>query len=261
MSVKTELREKKILHAVLHKGKTSVEDLAALTGASTASVRRDLTRLEERGLVHRTHGGVRVAGQTLYQPFRFDSTFHEREGRFAEEKRRIALAAADLIAERETIAFTAGTTTTQVARCIRHRVGLHVITNAVNIGMELSSQPGLNVTLVGGNLRWAGAFSLTGPMTIEALSSFFMDKAFIGACGVDPEKGVTTIEPEEASVFRAIVRQSKEVILVVDSSKIGMVSPALICPLQGIRKIVTNQGIASADLKRLRAKGVEVLVV
>lgn len=261
MSAKTELREKKILQAVLHKGTTSVEDLAVLTGASTASVRRDLTRLEERGLVHRTHGGVRVAGQTLYQPFRFDSTFQERENRFTEEKRKIAFAASELVAERETIAITAGTTTTQVARCLRHRVGLHVITNAVNIGMELSSQPELNVTLVGGNLRWIGAFSLTGPMTIEALSGLFMDKAFLGACGVDPEKGVTTIEPEEAAVFRTMARQAKEVILVVDSSKIGMVSPALICPMQRVNKLVTDQGIQSADLKRLRAKGIEVLVV
>ena len=102
-------------------GNTSVDELAAQLDASAASVRRDLTRLEQRGLVHRTHGGAKLAGQTLYEPFRFDSSFQVREGRFTEEKRRIGLAAAELIREHDTVGFTAGTTTTQVARCIRHR--------------------------------------------------------------------------------------------------------------------------------------------
>jgi len=261
MSARTEQREKQILHAVLRHGKISVDEIALLTGASPASVRRDLSRLEERGLVNRTHGGAKVAGQTIYKPFRFDSSFYERENRFAEEKRRIAMAAAELVGECETIALTAGTTTTQVARCIRHKNGIRIVTHALNIGMELSVQPGLDVTLVGGNLRWAGAFSLTGPMTIEAIAGFVMDKTFIGACGVDAIKGVTTIEPEEAAVFRAFVRQSKDVILVADSSKIGMVSPAVICPLNRVSKIVTDNGIDPIALSGLRNAGVDVLVV
>lgn len=261
MSVKTDKRANQILHAVLRHGTTSIDQLVELTGASPASIRRDLTRLEERGLVRRTHGGARLAGQRLYEPFRFDSSFHERVGRFSEEKHRIGLAAAELIAERETVALTAGTTTTQIARCIRHRTGIHVITNAVNIGVELSNQPGLNVTMVGGCLRWAGAFSLTGPLAIEAVNQYFMDKAFIGACGIDPVRGATTIEAEEAAVFRAFVRQSKQVIMVADSSKIGMVSPSLVCPIKEINKIITDPGIDSKVLYALRAAGVEVALV
>ena len=79
-------------------------------------------------------------------------------------------------------------------------------------------------------MRWAGAFSLTGPTAIEMLNGVFMDKAFIGACGVDVLRGVTTIEPDEAAVFRAMVRQAKQVIVVADSSKIGMVSPGADLP-------------------------------
>jgi DeoR family transcriptional regulator of aga operon len=141
----------------------------------------------------------------LYEPFRFDSSFQVREGRFAEEKRRIGMAA-KLIREHETVGFTAGTTTTQAARCIRQRTGIHVITNAVNIGMELNHQVALDVTLTGGNMRWAGAFSLTGPTAMEMLGGVFLDKAFIGACGVDVRREATTIEPDEAAVFRAMVR-------------------------------------------------------
>ena len=240
MSIKTDQRAKRILQVLLRHGNTAVDELAAQLGASAASVRRDLTRLEQRGLVHRTHGGAKLAGQTQYEPFRFDSSFQEREGRFAEEKRRIGFAAAELIREHETVGFTAGTTTTQVARCIRHRSNIHVITNAVNIGMELNTQVALNVTLTGGTMRWAGAFSLTGPTAMDTLSGVFLDKAFIGACGVDVLSGATIIEPDEAAVFRAMVRQAKQVIVVADSSKIAMVSPVLICPVTDIDILVTD---------------------
>ncbi len=189
MSVKTEQRGKKILQVLLRHGNASVEDLVNMTGASAPSIRRDLARLEQRNLAHRTHGGARLAAQMQYEAFRFDSSFQVRESRFNEEKRRIEIAAAELIREHDTVGFTAGTTTTQVARCIRHRSSIHVITNAVNIAMELSNQPALNVTLTGGTIRWAGAFSLTGPITIEMLGGVFMDKVFIGACGVTRSAG------------------------------------------------------------------------
>jgi DeoR family transcriptional regulator of aga operon len=261
MSTKTDQRAKGILQVLLRHGNTSVDELAAQLEASTASVRRDLTRLEERGLVHRTHGGAKLAGQTQYEPFRFDSSFQEREGRFAEEKRRIGMAAAELIREHETVGFTAGTTTTQAARCIRHKTGIHVITNAVNIGMELNHQAALDVTLTGGNMRWAGAFSLTGPTAMEMLSGVFLDKVFIGACGVDVRRGATTIEPDEAAVFRAMVRQAKQVIVVADSSKIAMISPALICQVSDIDILITDSGITADALAGFKANGVQVLAV
>jgi len=261
MSAKTEQRAKRILQVLLQRGNASVDELVTVLNISAPSVRRDLTRLEERNLVHRTHGGARLAGQMQYEAFRFDSSFHIRESRFSDEKRRIGVAAAELIREHDTVAFTAGTTPTQVARCIRHRNAIQVITNAVNIGMELSNQPALNVTLTGGTMRWAGAFSLTGPTAIEMLSGVFVDRAFIGVCGVDVQRGATTIEPDEAAVFRAMVRQAKQVIVVADSSKIGMVSPALICPASEIDVLVTDTGIAPDTLAGFRAAGVEVIAV
>ncbi|HEY6448313.1 MAG TPA: DeoR/GlpR family DNA-binding transcription regulator [Acidobacteriaceae bacterium] len=261
MSIKTEQRGKRILQILLQRGNASVDELVGVLDTSAPSVRRDLARLEERNLVHRTHGGARLAGQMQYEAFRFDSSYHVREARFAEEKRRISVAAAELIREHDTVGFTAGTTPTQVARCIRHRNAIHVITNAVNIGMELSNQPALNVTLTGGTMRWAGAFSLTGPTAIEMLNGVFMDKAFIGVCGIDVQRGATTIEPDEAAVFRAMVRQAKQVIVVADSSKIGMVSPALICPATEIDILVTDSGIAPDALAGFKAGGIEVLAV
>ena len=260
MSSKTDKRAKEILRLLLSHGKTSVEELTRVFRTSPASVRRDLVRLEERGLVHRTHGGAMIAGQ-IYEPFRFDSSFNVREGRFAAEKKRIATAAAELVLDSETIGFTAGTTTTEIARELRMRTGLRIITNAVNIGLELNSNNGPETTLTGGCIRWAGAFSLIGPTALESLNAVVMDKVFVGVCGVDPEHGATVIEPEEAAVFRAMSRRAKQVIIVADSSKVGMTSPAVICPVSDIDILITDDGVSDDAVNAFRRSDVRVIIV
>ena len=261
-SSKIDRRAKEILRLLLHHGKTSVDELTVLLKMSPASVRRDLVRLEERGLVHRTHGGAMLADQqATYEPFRFDASFRVREERFTREKQRIAQAASDLVQENETIGITAGTTTTQVAQCLRHRRNLHIITNAVNIAMELSSSEGLDTTLTGGRMRWQGAFSLIGPAAIESLNIVVMDRVFVGVCGVDPEHGATTIEADEAAVFRAMARQTKQVVVVADSSKVGMISPIIICPASAIDILITDDGVPEETLTAFERVGVRVVIV
>jgi DeoR family transcriptional regulator of aga operon len=263
MSSKTDNRAKDILQLLLRQGKTSVDGLTAALGASPASIRRDLTRLEEEGLVHRTHGGAMLAnaGQTVYEPFRFDASFHVREDRFTAEKQRIARAAAALVQEYETIGIAAGTTTTLVARQLATRKNLHIITNGVNIGMDLSSSSRMQTTLTGGNLRWAGAFSLVGPAAIESLSVVVMDRVFLGATGVDAIHGATIIQPDEAAVFRAMARPARQVVVVADSSKIGMVSPAVICPPGKIDLLITDDGISDETKDAFAASGIRMVIV
>jgi DeoR family transcriptional regulator of aga operon len=260
MSSKTNQRANEILRLLLRQGKTSIEELTGIFAMSPASVRRDLLRLEERGLVHRTHGGAMLAEQVVYEPFRFDASFQVREDRFAAEKQRIGVVAAGLVLEGETIGLAAGTTTTQVARCLRQRSGLRILTNALNIGMELSNCSGLGTNLTGGSMRWAGAFSLVGPAAVESVNAFILDRVFLGVCGVDPVCGATTIEPDEAAVFRAMIKQAKQVIVVADSSKVGMTSPAVICPPQGIHVLITDDGVSKAALDGFARIGVRVLI-
>ena len=260
MSSKTEKRAKEILRLLLTHGRTSVDELTDKFATSPASIRRDLVRLEKQGLVHRTHGGAMLAGQ-IYEPFRFDASFPVREERFAQEKQRIALAAAELVQENETVGLTAGTTTTQVARGLRLRSGLHIVTNAVNIAMELSSSNGLETTLTGGCMRWPGAFSLVGPTALESLNAVVMDRVFLGVCGIDAQFGATTIEPDEAAAHRAMSRRAKQVIVVADASKIGMISPAVICSIQDVDVLVTDDGISEEAIKAFVSQGIQVLVV
>ncbi len=263
MSSKTDKRAKEILRLLLSQGKASVDALTSELDASPASIRRDLIRLETHGLVTRTYGGAMLSGggNAVYEPFRFDASFQVREDRFAAEKQRIARYAASLIQDNETIGFVAGTTTTLVAHQLLHRKNIQIITNAVNIGMELSSSPRLQIMLTGGNLRWPGAFSLVGPAAIEALSVVVMNRLFVSVTGVDAEHGATLIQPDEAAVFRAMTRQARQVIVVADSSKVGSVSPAVICPASNIDLLITDNGISEEAASAFAAAGVKIVAV
>ena len=259
MSIKTDVRAEKIMRALLRAGDISVDDLVTQVGTSAPSIRRDLTRLEARGLVRRTHGGVTLVEPLLYEPFRHDTSFQARELRCADEKRRIGLAAAELIREKETVGLTAGTTTTQIGRSLRHRRGISVITNALNIGMELSNQPAIKTTLTGGVLAWAWTFAMAGQEALNFLESVYFDKVFIGVTGFDIERGATTLEREEATVSRAMIQHAKQVIVVADSSKVGQTSPALICQTAAVHTLITDTGLPDATCASLEALGIRVV--
>lgn len=261
MAAKTQDRANQILHLLLQQGSSNVEDLAATISASSASVRRDLIKLEERGLVHRTHGGVELAGKLTYEPFRFDAAFPLREQRFADEKRRIAVAAAEMVAEGETIALSPGTTTTQVARSLRHREGIHIVTSAVNIGMELSSQPNAKVTLTGGSIRWPGAFSMVGATAFHSIQKLHFDKVFMGACGIHPEHGLTVIESDEALILGEMVKHSRQVVAVADASKIGIITANNVCATSQIHTIITDDSVDPALAELFRQQNVRVVTV
>jgi DeoR family transcriptional regulator of aga operon len=260
MSTKTDIRSDRIMKALLRAGDISVQELVEQVGTSAPSIRRDLARLERRGLVLRTHGGVTLVEPLLYEPFRHDTSFQARELRSADSKRRIGLAAAELVGEHETVGLTAGTTTTQVGRSLRHRRGISVITNAVNIGMELSNQPAIRTMLTGGTLAWAWTFALAGQPALNFLRDVFLDKVFIGVTGFDLERGITTLEPEEATVSQAMIRNATKVIVVADSTKIGNVSRALICPVSAVHVLVTDERISTEVQRKLMDLGIEVVV-
>ncbi len=261
MAPKTQDRAKQILHLLLQKGQSCVEDLAVDVDASPASVRRDLIKLEERGLVHRTHGGVELAGKMTYEPFRFDAAFPLREERFADEKRRIAIAAAEMVNEGDTIALSPGTTTTQVARSLRHREGIHIVTNAVNIGMEFSSLPNARVTLTGGSIRWPGSFSMVGATAFDSLQRLFFDKLFMGACGIHPEHGLSVIESDEALILAQMVKHAKQVIAVADASKLGMFTSSNVCATNQLNAIITDDSVDPELVEAFQRQQVRVIVV
>jgi DeoR family transcriptional regulator, aga operon transcriptional repressor len=251
-------RADQILRELRQKGSVSLDELISTLGASAASVRRDLAKLEGKGLVRRTHGGATLVEPLLYEPFRYDSLFQNREQHRTAEKRRIGLAAAELVHENETVGFTAGTTTTHVARNLRNRHNIRVITNAINIAMELSNCAGLKTFVTGGFVQWAGSFSLVGQVAITSLSDIYMDRVFVSVCGIDIARGVTVIEPEEGLTFRAMIHQAKQTIIVADSSKIGIVTPALISPISDVHVLITDTRASDKAVAPFIERGIEV---
>ncbi|GAB3298275.1 DeoR/GlpR family DNA-binding transcription regulator [Hymenobacter tenuis] len=254
------LRAHTILEKLLHAGSVSVDELATQFSVTAATVRRDLIELEQRGRLRRTHGGAVPVEPLLYEPFRYDSSFHEQIDRHLAEKRRIGLAAAALIQPGETISLTAGTTTTQVTRSLRPGANVTVVTNTVNVAMELSHRQDVRVFVTGGLLT-GGWFSLVGPAAAQALSQFFVDKVFIGVNGLDAQRGLTSLHPEEAAVIQVMLRQAKRRIVVADHSKLGVVATSLICPATEVHQLITDTGATEAQLAPFRQLGLDVVVV
>ena len=247
-----------ILRELRQAGNVSVEDLRDKLQVSLATVRRDLQELEDRGLLRRTHGGAIPIEPMLYEAFRHDRSFQDQMDSFAEEKRRIAVAAADLISPGDTIALTAGTTTTEVVRNL-HAIGggITVVTNTVNVAMELCKRKDIHVFVTGGHLRgdW---FSLVGMEAVANMSKVYVDLLFIGVNGIDAQKGLTCINGDESEINRSMVQQARRRIAVADHSKLGVVTRWLICPTESIEMLITDSGATDRMIAPFLAKKIEV---
>lgn len=251
-------RSEHILQELLRNGEVSVESLAKDLNVSEATIRRDLTELEHQGLLRRSHGGAVPVAPMLYEPFRHVSSFQEQEQRCAAEKRRIGLMAASLIADGEIIAIGAGTTATQVARSIRHRKGITVLTNALNVAMELSHLAEIKVCMTGGFLS-GGWFALVGDMAQRNVSEMFVDKVFMGVDGVHPEHGLTTNYPDQAAIHRAMMRQARQRIVVADHRKIGLIGTSLIWPPTDYDILITDKASTEEVIAPFVARNINVM--
>ena len=251
-------RSQQILQELLRHGEVSVDSLAKHFGVSAATIRRDLSELERQGLLRRIHGGAGPVAPMLYEPFRHLSSFQEQEEKCAAEKRQIGLTAASLISDGETIAIGAGTTTTQLARCIRHRKGITILTNAINIAMELSHLPEIKVSMTGGSLSgdW---FALVGDVAQRNVGEMFFDKAFIGVDGAHAEQGMTTNYPDQAAIHRTMMRQARQRIIVADHRKIGTIGRSLIWPTNDIHKLIVDKSTPDDAIAPFTAKEIIVL--
>ena len=250
-------RTKSILSELQRTGSVSINDLCQRFDASVATIRRDLQQLEEQGLLRRTHGGAVSIEPLFYEAFRKDAAFVDLVGRYPEEKRRIGQAAAELVQQGNSIALTPGTTTTEVTRCLRHLGGIKVVTNTVNVAMELSKRKDIEVFVTGGYLRgdW---FSLVGPTAVESLQQAFVDIAFLGADGIDASAGLTCHSPDEAAVNRVMVAHAKKRVAVVDHSKFGVIADWKMCGVEDCSLIITDKGVSREIMVPYTARGIEI---
>ncbi len=255
---KQEARLAAILTLLQQAGAVSVEELSTKLDVSVVTIRRDLSTLEERGLLRRTHGGAELIQPLFYEPFRNDRSFQAQVERYADEKRRIGRAAAAFIKPGDTIALTPGTTTTEVIRGLPLNYNITVVTNTVNVAMELSKRKDLSVFVTGGFLRgdW---FSLVGPAAMEGLSKALISLLFIGCDGMDVEWGATCYNPDEADVNGTMVKNARRRIAVADHSKFGKVAGWRICLTSDLDVLITDSGATDEMIEPFVKRGIEVV--
>ena len=159
-----------------------------------------------------------------------------------------------------TIALSGGTTTTEVVRSLKLLSGITIITNTVNVAMELSTRKDIEVVVTGVHLR-GNWFTLVGPLATHAAQMLFADTMFIGVDGIDVEQGLTCVHPQEAEVLRNLASHAKRRIVVTDHSKIGSVAKWLLCPTQEIHQIITDTGASDAMIAPFQHLGIDVMRV
>jgi DeoR family transcriptional regulator, aga operon transcriptional repressor len=248
-------RRKSILNQINEAGQVLVHDLGREFNVSEVTIRNDLEQLEKKNLLIRARGGAIKAERSVGIDYRLS----EKDKLNSEEKTRIGKKASQLINEHDTIIIDSGTTTMEVAKNLGHMNDLTVVTNAINIISHLIQEKNLSLIIPGGYLR-KNSLSLVGPLAEKNLQNLYVDKVFIGVDGFDTKHGIYTPNIEEAYFNEIMIKISKEVIVVCDSSKFSRRSLAYICGIDKIHTVVTDNGIPDEDRKRLEDAGIKVIL-
>ena len=254
-SLLNEERRRAILELMQRDRQVLVADLAKEFHTSEVTVRKDLEALHLRGMIQRTHGGALPTHDGALE----DPSLREKERLHRKEKLRIAAAAAELVSEGQVVILDSGTTTIEIARALRNRQNLTVITNGVNIAAELSNSS-IEVILTGGAVR-KNSSSLVGPIAEDTLRRLSADILFLGVDGFDVRYGLSTPNLLESMVNRLMTEIAKRTVVVCDSSKFGRRSLSLIAQTTSLQHVITDKGIPKSDLQALKNAGIEVTLV
>lgn len=229
----------------------TVAELTQRLGVSQVTIRKDLTHLEEQGLVQRTHGSARLAQSIGVLPSVQDrTTSHERE------KQAIVHRALELIAGDDAVAIDAGSTTLMLARELYARP-LRLFTNSLDIASSLRSSLSVSLTLSGGSFR-REAGSFIGPIAVEAVEKLRFDIAFIGATSFTARGEFFTQNSIEGSMKQAMLRSAARRVILADSSKFNARGFSRFAVPGEVDLLITDEGFTQADA--LRREGVEVLL-
>lgn len=253
-----EEREKLILEALGRTGFVSYRELEATLDASPATIRRDLSRLEERGRILRVHGGAKLPPDPAEPAPRLLGTpFDQSITQNLTAKQAIGRAAAALVTPGEGIMIDGGTTTLQMCP---HLAGLdcQVLTNSLHIVNALLPQEGTRILVPSGAL-FREQNIILAPSGEDSMPRFHAPRLFMGAAAIGPQ-GVMQADVILVAAERRLIDRADEVILLVDSSKFGSSSGGIVCTLDEIDVLVTDSGLRDEDRAMLHAAGVKVIV-
>jgi DeoR/GlpR family transcriptional regulator of sugar metabolism len=245
-------RDERVIGYVRARGTASVEDLSRELGVGPSTIRRDLSRLARDGRLVRTYGGATLAERTT-------GISASAAARAIAEKQRVAVAAARLVQDGQTIAVTSGTTAVEFARQLVDRTDLTVITNSLDVAQVLLDQEGIQLAVLGGVVR-PRMHSLLGHLTEQACREMRADTLFMGIGAISLELGLMNDYMPEILTDRALRTVAASVVVIADSGKFDLVAPALVFGLDQVDVIVTDSGVGPDVVADLTARGIRVIV-
>jgi DeoR family transcriptional regulator, fructose operon transcriptional repressor len=251
--VYAEERQQAIVARARSAGRVDVRRLAAELHVSTETVRRDLTALERQGLLKRVHGGAIPVERLGFEP-----GLATRDAVMVAEKERIAKAALAELPAGGSILLDAGTTTSRLADALPAEREFTVVTNALPIALTLSVRPNLTVLTVGGRVRGRTLASVDAP-ALSMLRELCVDAAFIAANGVSVERGLTTPDPADAAVKRAMLHCGRRRVLLADHSKMGAAQLSRFGEVGDLDVVISDSGLDPALAAELQAAGPRVV--
>lgn len=252
-----EERRREILNVLGKNGRITIEEVVQRFGVSSVTARADLDALSESGALVRSHGGgIKPLTAAPEHPLKV------REGMHHEEKVRVAQAAVQLILPLQTIILCTGSTSAELAAQIRRTSpdSITVITYALNIAVKLADLPNLSLVMLGGLLRHPST-AFVGPHAEHMMHSLHADHCFMSTVGLDADVGLTTLDMMEAQLNQRMIASAAQVTVLADSSKFGHRSLSLISDFRSVHRVITDTGAPPGQVDKLRARGVEVVLV
>ncbi|WP_325176660.1 DeoR/GlpR family DNA-binding transcription regulator [Paenibacillus alkalitolerans] len=245
-------RRSQIFEAMKREGEISIDEIMRRFGCSEATARRDLNMLAETGKIIRTLGGAYFErASSLEVPFQ------DKKSVLLSEKLAIAAKAVSLIEEGDVIGLTGGSTTFLIAKEIKHLNNITVVTNAVNIAMELAESDTVQTVLTGGVLR-GKSYELCGPLAEGVLAKLNIGKMFAGIDGINLEQGLMTYSELEAHIGRLMIERSKQAVAVFDHTKVNRTSLFTMAPLSSVQACITDKKLEPAWESHLQALRIEM---
>ena len=247
-------RHKHILDCLARDGYVRVAEMAKELDVTTVTIRKDLKYLEEKKLLYRTHGSA-----SPVNPQTQEVEVREKEKIHIDEKRRIAMAAAQLIEPDDSIIIASGSTVQMLGDFIQPQGHLTVVTSSLKTAVQLNSMDRVDVIHLGGNVR-KNSLSVVGVYTSQFFEQITCSKLFLGVDGIDLDYGITNSNIEEALLNIKMIEASQRTIIMADSSKFGRRGFGRICNLDRIDVIITDSGITASVARAIEDAGIELII-
>ncbi len=254
MALLAKQRRDKIMEMIREDGVVKVMKLSKIFKVSEVTIRQDLEKLEKEDLIVREHGGAHL--KNIMSQVRSFSLQNQEN---MDKKNTIARKAVEYINDGDTIILDSGSTTTEIAKLITGYKNLTVITNALNIAMELGAEPEINLVVTGGEFK-APTLSLTGQKAADFFENLHVDKLFLATAGISLKAGLTYPSISDIVVKRAMIESAETVYLVADSTKVGKSSFASLGALSLIDYIITDTQLSEKKQKLFQDNEIEFIL-